>query len=93
MTNDQLMLDVSCLIFLGGTADYILDKLRLTQTELVETDGMTVFRIAIRLILAAVQNHSPYVARTEGVIGSSAIGRRVVSEIFGIDTARIMIAS
>jgi hypothetical protein len=91
--DDQTVPDSLGLVFLSGVADDLADICGLTAAEILATDGVSVLNVVIGLVLTAVQNQPPQGAETEGKVGDTASRGCVIRNIFGVDTAGVVVAS
>ena len=93
MRDDEAQAHAGCFVFVLCVRDYAAEERGFAQTERVAADGAAVFHLRIELVLAAVQHDAPYVAQTEGEVGSSFVRRRIVGQILGVNAAEVVIAA
>ena len=73
--DDKPVLDSVSFIFAIFVFNYLFDKICLTLSENVASNGMTVFFVVIVLVFAAIKQNSPDIAETEAVIRITQMSR------------------
>ena len=93
MRYNELQAHAFGVILIFGVFDNRFKIFGFSLSEIMAADGVTVFFVAVNLILAAVKNDSPDVPYSEREVGKSVTGGGVVCYFLGIYSSGVVVSA